>query len=152
MITCNGILQILLKIGKLKKDLDEQNEHHQFNNTVKNPKVVKDIVMTLTIFTNMVFFHIGRSIQLQAPLPYNTLLMAMLPILTMFGIITPLVLWFSNKKLRTYALREFWDEAPNSLVQLKEVFQDEIMLCHFGPEEIPMPQHDQEMIIRLNPE
>ena len=150
LILFNGILQILLKVGKLKKDLDEQNDQGPFNNAVKNPKVIKDIVMTLTIFTNMVFFNIGRSVQIQAPLPYDKLLMAMLPSFTMFGVVTPLVFWFSNKKLRTYALREFWDEAPNWMIQLKEVFQDENIICHFGHEELPVPQNDSGVIIEMN--
>ena len=119
LILFNAILHVLLKIGKLKKDT-EQIGPLQFNTMAKNPMVIKDMVATFTTLMNMVAFNLSKMIVFQVPQSYDKSLGGMMLTCISFGIVTPLIYWFSNKKLQKYAYREFWDEAPLWLIQMKE--------------------------------
>ena len=112
----NAFLHVLLKIGKLKKEAVQVGPL-QFNTVAKNPMVMKDMTITLTTFMEMCTLLIVKNIVHGS---YNTTLFGFMIISIVFCLLTPLIYWFSNQKLRKYAFREFWDEAPIWMIQLKE--------------------------------
>ena len=114
MIFKNAILHVLLKIGKLNKEV-EQSSTLQFNTVAKNPMVV-----TITTIMNVVAFNVAKHVLFQVPQSYDKSIVGMMISCITFGLVTPLIYWFSNKKLRKYAYREFWDGAPICLIQMKE--------------------------------
>ena len=115
----NAILHVLLKIGKLKKEV-EQSSTLQFNTVAKNPMVIKDMVVSITTIMNVVAFNVAKHVLFQVPQSYDKSIVGMMISCITFGLVTPLIYWFSNKKLRKYAYREFWDGAPICLIQMKE--------------------------------
>ena len=115
----NGILQICLKLGKLKKDTEEENVGNQFNTVAKNPKVMKDVVCILTFMVNMLVFNTVKKFTLEVPQPYDKSLILTLIVINSLCLITPIIFWLSNRKLRTFAIREFWDQAPIFLIELR---------------------------------
>ena len=98
----------------------EQNGPLQFNTVAKNPMVMKDMVVTLTTFMNTIAFNYAKNILHQVPQSYDKSIFGMMVSSIIFGLVTPIIYWLSNRKLRKYAHREFWDGAPIWLIQMKE--------------------------------
>ena len=126
LMVTNGTLQILLKIGKLKKEAEEQVGQFHFNNISKNPRVIKDFVVVVTIFANMAIFNLSKKIISQGPQSYDKSLAATLMSNTLFGIITPIVFWLSSPKLRAFMSREILEEAPIWVIELKDIIDSKM--------------------------
>ena len=119
LVILNAVLHILLKIGKLTKEA-EQSGHLQFNVVAKNPMVIKDMVVTITTLMNLVAIGLTRHIVSQVPQSYDKTIFGIMFASVTLGLVTPLIYWLSNRKLRKYAYPEFWDDAPIWLIQMKE--------------------------------
>ena len=97
----------------------------QFNTAAKNPKIIKELTITLLFLFDAFIINICQWMITQVPQPFDHSLAIMLVGTTCIGFITPVVLWASNKKLQTHTIREFWDEAPLWLVNLKNLYFQE---------------------------
>ena len=101
---------------------ENQGCHPQLNTIAKNPKVVKEVIF-ISLFLFDFTISIGCHFMIiQVPQPFDHSLAIMMLQLFSYGFITPLVVWTSNKKLQTYTIREFWDEAPTWMVNLKHLY------------------------------
>ena len=97
----------------------------QFNTVAKNPKVVKEIVFITLFFFDATILNICHWMIIQVPQPFDHSLAILLIGTTCLGFITPVVIWASNKKLQTHTMREFWDEAPLWMINLKNLYFQE---------------------------
>ena len=139
LMISNGLIHILLRIGKLKKEAENEVGQFQFNNVSKNPGIIKDFVVVLTVFANMAVFNLAKNIISQAPQSFDISLSATLVSNALFGVLTPLIFWFSNSKLRTFMSREFLEEAPIWVIELKKTIDSKIK-----------PELDQEVTIEMS--
>lgn len=101
---------------------EHQGFHLQLNTVAKNPKVVKEVIFIGLFLFNFTISGLCQMMINQVPQPFDKSLVIILLHLFPYGFITPLVILASNKKLRTYTIREFWDVAPMWMVYLKDLY------------------------------
>ena len=97
-------------ILKLDPDYEDKEVKSKLNTLSRNPKVVKDIFVSIVSVINVGIGMVSSVLLHRVPQSFDMSLMALqLPLLSM-GFFTPLAFWLSNKNLQSYTQREFFPQ------------------------------------------